>query len=101
MKTESRGETYVISLKELDRIALNMERNIERLKARIRERESNERSKQLLTARQVSELIQCHPYYVYHLVKRGLPCLKLSQRKLRFQKGAVESWLKKRQEIKK
>jgi len=101
MRKQSRGETYLIDLKELEKLRLNMDRNIERLKERMRKRESKERSKQLLTARQVGELIGCHRYYVYALVKKGLPVIKVSQRKLRFQRSAVESWLKRRQEIKK
>lgn len=96
MEVQSRGETYLIDMKEIDKILTNMSRNIQRLKARIRKRESHERSQQLLNAKQVGELLGVHPYHVYTLIKtQGLPVLKPSERKFRFERGAVENWLKK------
>lgn len=100
MRAQSRDETYCISMKELDRIALNMDRNIQRLKERIRKREGTERSKQLLTAKQVSELLKVHVYHVYALIKeQNLPVIKVSERKYRFEKGAVEDWMRSRKGV--
>ncbi len=95
------AETYLVDMREIDKILTNMSRNIQRLKGRIKRRGSKERSKQLLNAGQVAELIGCHKYHVYSLIKKGLPVLKPSPRKFRFERGAVENWLKRRQEIKK
>ena len=95
------AETYLVDMREIDKIQTNMSRNIQRLKERIKKKASRERSKQLLNAAQVAELIGCHKYHVYSLIKKGLPVLKPSPRKFRFERGAVENWLKKRQEIKK
>jgi len=95
------AETYLVDMREIDKILTNMSRNIQRLKERIKKKGSKERSQQLLNAAQVAELIGCHKYHVYSLIKKGLPVLKPSPRKFRFERGAVGNWLKRRQEIKK
>lgn len=99
MRAQSRGETYLIDMKEIDKLMLNMARNVERLKKRIRERGSDERSKQLLTAAQVAELLKVHRYHIYALIKEGLPVNKVSERKYRFEKGAVEDWMRSRKGV--
>ena len=92
------SETHLIDTRDIDKIMTNMSRNIQRLKERIKRRGSKERSQQLLNAAQVAELIGCHKYHVYSLIKKGLRVLKPSPRKFRFERGDVEKWMKERQE---
>ncbi|MBA7604256.1 hypothetical protein ES703_11375 [subsurface metagenome] len=97
MGTKIPSETYLVDMREIDKILTNMSRNIQRLKERIKKKGSKERSQQLLNAAQVAELIGCHKYHVYSLIKKGLPVLKPSPRKFRFKRGDVEKWMKSRQ----
>ena len=51
--------------------------------------------RQLLTARQVAELLCISPKTVYNLAASGtLPCVRLSPRVVRFDPDRLEQWVK-------
>jgi excisionase family DNA binding protein len=51
-------------------------------------------NKLLLTVREVAELLGVAPGTIFHWAAQGrLPCVRLSQRCLRFKKSEIEEWL--------